>query len=76
MRRQALKDSERRYRTLFESNPHPMWVYDVESLKFLTVNDAAVAHYGYSREEFLAMTIMDIRPVEDIGPVTAAIQQE
>ena len=73
---EALKASERRYRTLFESNPHPMWVYDVESLKFLTVNDAAVAHYGYSREEFLAMTIMDIRPVEDIGSVTAAIQQD
>ncbi|MDF2465087.1 MAG: sensor histidine kinase [Ramlibacter sp.] len=73
---QALKDSERRYRTLFEANPHPMWVYDVESLRFLTVNDAAVAHYGYSRAEFLAMTIMDIRPVEDIGHVTQAIQQD
>ena len=72
---QALKDSERRYRTLFEANPHPMWVYDVGSLKFLTVNDAAVAHYGYSRAEFLAMTIMDIRPVEDIGHLTHAIQQ-
>ena len=73
---QALKDSEQRYRTLFESNPHPMWVYDVETLKFLTVNDAAVAHYGYSREEFLAMTIMDIRPADDIASVTEAIQQE
>jgi PAS domain-containing protein len=50
---QALKDSEQRYRTLFESNPHPMWVYDVETLRFLTVNDAAVAAYGYSREEFM-----------------------
>ncbi|MDP3760944.1 MAG: PAS domain S-box protein [Ramlibacter sp.] len=73
---QALKDSERRYRTLFESNPHPMWVYDVESLQFLTVNDAAVAHYGFSREEFLAMTIMDIRPAEDVGQVMDAIHQE
>ncbi len=63
---EALSDSEQRYRTLFESNPHPMWLYDVESLAFLAVNDAAVHHYGYSREEFLAMTIQDIRPPEDV----------
>jgi PAS domain S-box-containing protein len=69
----ALKESERRYRTLFESNPHPMWVYDVETLRFLTVNDAAVAHYGYTREEFLAMTIPDIRPAEDLGPLMDAV---
>jgi PAS domain S-box-containing protein len=71
---QALKDSERRYRTLFESNPHPMWVYDLETLRFLTVNDAAVAHYGYSRAEFLAMTIKDIRPAEDVRPLLKAIE--
>ena len=47
--------SEHRYRMLFERNPLPMWVYDVETLAFLAVNDAAVRHYGYSREEFLAM---------------------
>jgi PAS domain S-box-containing protein len=63
---QALKDSERRYRTLFESNPHPMWVYDVETLRFLTVNDAAVAAYGYSVKEFMAMSGKDIRPAEDV----------
>jgi PAS domain S-box-containing protein len=62
----ALRQSEERYRTLFESNPNPMWVYDVETLSFLAVNNAAVAHYGYSPTEFLAMTIKDIRPVEDI----------
>jgi PAS domain S-box-containing protein len=54
------------YRLMFERNPHPMWVYDRDTLGFLAVNDAAVAHYGYSREEFLAMTITDIRPAEDI----------
>ncbi len=63
---EALRDSEERYRLLFESNPHPMWVYDLETLAFLAVNDAAVRHYGYSLEEFLAMTIKDIRPPQDI----------
>ncbi len=70
---QALKDSEQRYRTLFESNPHPMWVYDLETLRFLTVNDAAVAHYGYSHAQFLGMTILDIRPPEDAQPLRAAV---
>ena len=54
------------YRYLFESNPHPMWIYDCETLHFLLVNDAAIEHYGYSRDEFLAMTIKDIRPAEDV----------
>jgi|GEM_PF-1005240 len=62
----ALAESETRYRTLFESNPYPMWVYDQETLKFLTVNDMAVKHYGYSREEFLSMTLKDIRPTSEI----------
>lgn len=62
----ALHDSEEQYRLLFESNPHPMWVYDLETLCFLAVNNAAICHYGYSREEFLAMTIKEIRPFEDI----------
>ena len=63
---EALRDSEGRYRLLFESNPFPMWVYDTEALTFLAVNDAAIHHYGYSSEEFLAMTIKDIRPAEDV----------
>ncbi|MEO8608405.1 MAG: PAS domain S-box protein [Chloroflexota bacterium] len=62
----ALQESERRYRLLFDSNPLPLWVYDRETLAFLTVNDAAVYHYGYSRDEFLSMTIKDIRPPEDV----------
>jgi PAS domain S-box-containing protein len=64
--RNALRESEARYRMLFEANPHPMWVFDVESLNFLAVNDAAVARYGYSRDEFLGMKITDIRPAEDL----------
>jgi PAS domain S-box-containing protein len=65
-RAEALRVSEERYRLLFESNPHPMWLFDVESLSFLAVNEAAVRHYGYSRDEFMRMTIKDIRPPEDV----------
>lgn len=65
----SLRQSETRYRALFEANPHPMWVYDIETLAFLAVNDAAVHRYGYARDEFLRMTIKDIRPPEDVGPL-------
>jgi PAS domain S-box-containing protein len=68
---QALRDSEARYRLLFESNPNPMWVFDLETLAFLAVNRAAIAHYGYSQAEFLSMGICDILPSEDID----ALQQ-
>ncbi|MDZ7921274.1 EAL and GGDEF domain-containing protein [Rhodoferax sp.] len=59
-------ESELRYRELFELNPLPMWVVDSESLAFLSVNDAAVKAYGYTRQEFVGMTLADIRPAEDI----------
>ena len=58
--------TELSYQRLFAGNPQPMWVFDVHTLAFLDVNDAAVAHYGYSREEFLRMTIADIRPSNDL----------
>ncbi len=58
----ALQTSEQRYRDLFESNPQSLWVYDTQTLGFLAVNAAAVAGYGYSREEFAGMTLLDIRP--------------
>jgi PAS domain S-box-containing protein len=70
---EALQASEARYRQLFESNPLPMWVFDLETLVFLAVNEAATSHYGYSREQFLAMTIKDIRPPEDIPALLAGI---
>lgn len=60
-----LRESEERYRLLFESTPQPIWVYDEETLAFLAVNEAAVATYGYSREEFLSMTIDNIRSHEE-----------
>jgi diguanylate cyclase (GGDEF)-like protein/PAS domain S-box-containing protein len=59
------KRREESFLLLFKSNPVAMWVYDRESLRFLAVNEAAVAHYGYSREQFLAMTVRDIRPSEE-----------
>ena len=62
---EKLQASELRYRLLFKANPHPMWLYDMDTLQFLEVNDAAVHYYGYSREEFLSMSIKDIRPEED-----------
>jgi len=72
----ALRESEESFRLLFESNPHPMWVYDLATLAFLEVNDAAVAHYGYSRDEFLSMRLPDIRPPEDVERLTGDVQLE
>ncbi len=65
--------SDRSYRRLFSGNPQPMWVFDAETLDFLDVNDAAVHHYGYSRQEFLDMTLRDIRPPEDIPALTEIV---
>ena len=65
--------SDASYRLLFEKHPTPMWVFDVESLRFLAMNEAAIRRYGYSRAEFLRMTILDIRPEEDINSVLWAI---
>ncbi|MEP6677350.1 MAG: response regulator [Ferruginibacter sp.] len=58
--------SEEKYRQMFYKNPFPAWIYDISSLKFLEVNDAAIDKYGYERNEFLSFTLKDIRPVEDI----------
>jgi len=75
-RRQAqrnLEESERQYRLLFEANPWPMWVYDQNDLAFLAVNEAATKHYGYTRQEFLTMTLRDIRPPEDVALLLADV---
>ena len=63
------------YRRLFESNPNPMWIFDPETLRFVEVNQAACEHYGYSREEFQAMRITDIRPPEDLPRLQAYLTQ-
>ena len=62
---------EETFALLFQGNPVPMWLYDQEDLHFLAVNDACLRHYGYSREQFLAMTLLDIRPAEDRAAVRA-----
>ncbi|MFL5244961.1 MAG: PAS domain S-box protein [Gemmataceae bacterium] len=69
----ALRESEERYRFLFACNPHPMFIYDQETLGYLDVNEAAVLRYGYSRDEFLGMTIKDIRPAEDVAALVALV---
>jgi len=68
----ALEDSERRYRTLFDVHPQPMWVVDANTLAFLAVNGAAMRLYGYAHEEFLAMTADQIRPEEDVDDLRRA----
>lgn len=71
----ALLANEEKYRYMFENNPQPMWIYDLETLAFLEVNDAAVSVYGYSKEEFLSMTLKDIRPVEDIPALLKNVEE-
>jgi two-component system cell cycle sensor histidine kinase/response regulator CckA len=70
----ALREGEKRYRMLFESNPQPMWVHALDSLAFVAVNEAAVRHYGYSRDEFLGMTITDLEDAVEVSerPVSGA----
>ncbi len=70
----TMRESEAQYRLLFDANPNPMWVYDLETLKFLAVNESAVRRYGYSRDEFLGMTIKDIRPPEDVPKLVASFE--
>jgi diguanylate cyclase (GGDEF)-like protein/PAS domain S-box-containing protein len=71
---EGLPDAGEPYRLLFEENPLAMWVYDSESLRFLAVNQAAIALYGYSNDEFLEMTINDIRPPEAIPALLADLK--
>lgn len=72
---EALRSSEEEYRLLFDQNPQPMWVCDNETLAFLAVNDAAIQHYRYTRDEFLSMTIRDIRPHEQRSAIEHRLQQ-
>jgi diguanylate cyclase (GGDEF)-like protein/PAS domain S-box-containing protein len=73
---QELQRSNDNFRLLFEQHPHPMWVYDQKTLRFLEVNAGATEQYGYSRDEFLAMTILDIRSEEDVPGLMRHLSQE
>ncbi len=72
----AVEDSEQRYRMLFDIYPNPMWVVENKTLRFLAVNQAAIDHYGYSREEFLSMTAEQLRPPEDIAQLLKDFQDQ
>ncbi|HEY4151311.1 MAG TPA: PAS domain S-box protein, partial [Chitinophagaceae bacterium] len=75
-RTNELRISEEKYRNLFQNNPMPMWVIELPSFKFLSVNEAAIRHYGYSAEEFMSMTAVDIRPAEEIEGFVRLNRQE
>jgi diguanylate cyclase (GGDEF)-like protein/PAS domain S-box-containing protein len=63
------------YQALFETNPLPMYIYDAGTLRFLAVNEAAIRHYGFTREEFLSLAASEIRPMEDVPALLTEIQE-
>lgn len=71
-----LRTNEEKYRYLFANNPQPMWIVDIETLAFLEVNKAATSHYGFSRDEFLSMTLNDVHPSELIAPLHEYINEK
>ena len=71
---EQLSRSEEEYRSLFDMHPNPVWVYDLETLRFLAANEATVRRYGWSRQELASMTIADIRPSEHVATMMAAVQ--
>jgi len=73
---ESMRQSEETHRLLFERSPLPMWVVDRETLQFLAVNDAAVRHYGYSRAEFLEMTLRDVHPPEEVPRLLVDLASE
>ena len=73
---QNFNRSEKQYRRLFESNPNPMWVYHKQTWAFVAVNDAAIKKYGYTRQEFMNMTIKDIRAPDEVRLLEKAVKQQ
>jgi PAS domain S-box-containing protein len=73
---ERLKESENHYKGLFDQNPTPMWLYDTNSLQFLQVNEAAVKNYGFSKDEFLSMTIKELKAEEDLNELFEAISSD
>ena len=73
---QKITRSEEEYRNLFESNPNPMWIYEVQTYKFIKVNNATISKYGYTREQFLKMTIFDVRSLYDREKVKKEVKKK
>ena len=71
---ETIKLNEVKYRYMFHNNPQPMWIYDVETLDFLEVNEAALNYYGYSQEEFLSMNLRDVHPESEITKLLLDIE--
>ena len=71
---EAVKDQEHQYKLLFKNNPNPMFIYDLENLRILSVNDAAIQKYGYTEKEFLKMTLKDLRRDEDIPKLLSLLE--
>ena len=71
---ETIKLNEAKYRLMFHNNPQPMWIYDSETLAFIEVNEAAIMHYGYTEDEFLSMTLKDIRPPGGVQKLFDAIK--
>jgi|GEM_PF-1875953 len=71
----SLKRSEDKYRNIFNSNPLPTWIYNVDTLRFIDVNESACRIYGYTRDEFLNMSLLDIRPTEDFSALSDAVKK-
>ncbi|MBI2512462.1 MAG: ABC transporter substrate-binding protein [Opitutae bacterium] len=71
----ALHESEERYRSLFETTPNPMYIFDAETMQVVMVNEAAVTRYGYSRQEFAGMTVLDLRPADEAARLARAMDE-
>ena len=76
LRTELQQENSESFRLLFMNNPHPMWIYDIETLAFLQVNVAATERYGYSQDEFLTMTIKDIRPPDEVGALLSDVRRQ
>jgi PAS domain S-box-containing protein len=73
---EALEAAKNRYKDIFDLSPQPMWVYEVDTLRFLDVNAAAIRSYGFSKEEFLSMTLLDIRPEQDTAILERVMKED